>query len=208
MPTVDVYNIEREKVGQVDLPDAVFGVEVREHLLYAAVRYQRAKARAGTHKVKSRSEVRGGGKKPWRQKGTGRARQGTIRAPQWRGGGVVYGPRVRDHSFKLNKKVRKHALRSALTRRVAEGAAVVLDDFSLSSGKTRDFLAVMARFETAGALILVEARTDALDRASRNVQSSTVLPVDGLNVYDILRHPALILTKSAVEGLVARLGEA
>jgi large subunit ribosomal protein L4 len=108
----------------------------------------------------------------------------------------------------LNKKVRKHALRSALTRRVAEGAAVVLDDFSLSSGKTRDFLAVMARFETAGALILVEARTDALDRASRNVQSSTVLPVDGLNVYDILRHPALILTKSAVEGLVARLGEA
>ena len=118
MPTVDVFNVQHDKVGEVELPDSVFGVEVREHLLYAAVRYQRAKARAGTHKVKSRSEVRGGGKKPWRQKGTGRARQGTTRAPQWRGGGVVFGPTVRSHAFKLNKKVRRAALKSALSRRV------------------------------------------------------------------------------------------
>ena len=110
MPTVDVYNVNREKVGSLDLADAVFGAEVKEHLLYAVVRYQRAAARQGTHKAKERAEVRGGGKKPWRQKGTGRARQGSIRSPQWRGGGVVFGPRVRSQAFKLNKKVRKAAL--------------------------------------------------------------------------------------------------
>ena len=207
MPTVDVFNVQHDKVGEVELPDSVFGVEVREHLLYAAVRYQRAKARAGTHKVKSRSEVRGGGKKPWRQKGTGRARQGTTRAPQWRGGGVVFGPTVRSHAFKLNKKVRRAALKSALSRRVAEGSAFVLDDLQVESGKTRDFVAVMSRFSGNNALVVVSDKAEGLDRASRNVTESKVLPVEGVNVYDVLRHPSLILTRSAVDALVARLGE-
>lgn len=207
MPTVDVFNVQHDKVGEVELPDSVFGVEVREHLLYAAVRYQRAKARAGTHKVKSRSEVRGGGKKPWRQKGTGRARQGTTRAPQWRGGGVVFGPTVRSHAFKLNKKVRRAALKSALSRRVAEGSAFVLDELQVESGKTRDFVAVMSRFSGNNALVVVSDKAEGLDRASRNVAESKVLPVEGVNVYDVLRHPSLILTRSAVDALVARLGE-
>src|SRR5690242_6026196 len=123
---IDIFNLSHETVGSVDLDDAVFGCEVREHLLYAAVRYQRAKARAGTHKAKERAEVRGGGRKPWRQKGTGRARQGHTRSPQWRGGGVVFGPRVRSHAFKLNKKVRALALKSAISRRVQENALFVL----------------------------------------------------------------------------------
>src|SRR5688572_12786240 len=131
MPKIDIYNPDKKKVGELELADAVFGTEIREHLLYAAVRYQRAKARAGTHQSKRRSDVRGGGRKPWKQKGTGRARQGSTRSPQWRGGGTVFGPVVRSHATKLNKQVRAAALRSALTRRVQEGALVVLDDFAL-----------------------------------------------------------------------------
>ena len=140
MPTLDVFNMAKKQVGTVDLPEAVFGCEVKEHLLYAAVRYQRAKARAGTHKVKERAEVRGGGRKPWKQKGTGRARQGTIRAPQWRGGGVVFGPRVRSHAFKLNMKVRHQALCSALSRRAQESSLSILDEVSLV--RDRDHLSV------------------------------------------------------------------
>jgi large subunit ribosomal protein L4 len=206
MPSVDLYNIGHEKVGELELDDAVFGVPVREHLLYAAVRYQRAKARAGTHKTKMRSEVRGGGKKPWRQKGTGRARQGTTRAPQWRGGGTVFGPRVRDHSFKLNKRVRRAALRSALSRRVEEGSAVVLDGLTLPSGKTREFTAFMERFSLSSVLVVVAGTDPFVDRSTRNLQGVAVLEAPGLNVYDILRHPALVLTADAVALITERLG--
>ena len=201
---IDVFDTNREKVGDVDLDDSVFGAEVKEHLLYAAVRYQRAKSRAGTHKVKERAEVRGGGKKPWRQKGTGRARQGSSRSPHWRGGGVVFGPRVRSHAFKLNRKVRQFALKSALSRRIAEGAVVVLDDFAVEAPKTKTVVAFMARFELPD-MLLVADRNDPLEKSARNLPEVTYLPPEGLNVYDVLRRRNLVLTRSAVDAVTSRL---
>ncbi len=206
MPTVEVYNSQNEEVGKVDLDDAVFGCDVKEHLLYAAVRYQRAKARAGTHKVKERAEVSGGGRKPWRQKGTGRARQGSTRSPQWRGGGVVFGPRNRSHAFKLNKKVRRAALRSALSRRVGEGAVSILDAVTLEAPRTREFVALMSRFGWKDLLLVVPEHDDAVDRSSRNIPNVTVVPVGGVNVYDVLRRSHLVMTVGAAEALAARLG--
>jgi large subunit ribosomal protein L4 len=206
MPTVEVYNSQNEEVGKVALDDTVFGCEVKEHLLYAAVRYQRAKARAGTHKVKERAEVSGGGRKPWRQKGTGRARQGSIRSPHWRGGGVVFGPRYRSHAFKLNKKVRRAALRSALSRRVEEGAVSILDAVTLEAPRTREFVSLMARFGWKDLLLVVPERDDAVDRSSRNIPNVTVVPVGGVNVYDVLRRSHLVMTVGAAEALAARLG--
>ena len=204
---VDVYNPNREKVGQVELADDVFGVDVKEHLLYAVVRFQRAGARQGTHKVKERAEVRGGGKKPWRQKGTGRARQGSTRAPQWRGGGVVHGPKVRSHAFKLNKKVRHLALKSALSRRVAENAIVVLDDLALPEIKTRQVVEFLRRFELTDALI-VSSRDEKLERSARNLSAVTTLPPEGLNVFDVLRRRNIVLTRAAVDAVTARLADA
>jgi large subunit ribosomal protein L4 len=201
---IDVYNLSHDKVGSVELDDAVFGTEVKEHLLYAAVRYQRAKARAGTHKAKERAEVRGGGRKPWRQKGTGRARQGHTRSPQWRGGGVVFGPRVRSHAFKLNKKVRALALKSALSRRAQENALVVLDGFELAEPKTRQVADFMKRFELAD-ILLVAPRNETLEKSARNLASVTLLPPEGLNVYDVLRRRTLVLTQAAVEAVTTRL---
>jgi len=205
MPTVDVYNMNREKVGSVDLADAVFGAEVKEHLLYAAVRYQRAAARQGTHKAKERAEVRGGGRKPWRQKGTGRARQGSIRSPQWRGGGTVFGPRVRSHAFKLNKKVRKAALRSALSRRCEEAKVVVLDELSFDAPKTRQVVDLMQRFELSD-MLLVATPDDNVSKSARNLATVTVLPPEGVNVYDVLNRSAVVVTKDAADALGARLG--
>ena len=205
MPTVDVYNVNREKVGSLDLSDAVFGAEVKEHLLYAAVRYQRAAARQGTHKAKERAEVRGGGKKPFRQKGTGRARQGTTRAPQWRGGGVVFGPRVRSHAFKLNKKVRKAALCSALSRRCAEDRLVVLDELAFEQPKTKQVSELMKRFEVAD-MLLVAMPDENVVRSARNLSSVTVLPPEGVNVYDILNRGHIVVTKDAASALAERLG--
>jgi len=204
MATIEMFNTDRNKVGELELNDSVFGVEVREHLLYAAVRYQRAKARAGTHKVKERAEVRGGGRKPWRQKGTGRARQGSIRSPQWRGGGVVFGPRVRSHAFKLNRKVRRLALLSALSRRAAESALVVLDKFELEQIKTRQVADFQKRFEL-DTMLVVAPRDEVLYKSARNLPGVTVLPPEGVNVYDILKHKSLVMTKDAVEALTARL---
>lgn len=204
MATIDMFNTERSKVGEIELHDSVFGAEVREHLLYAAVRYQRAKRRAGTHKVKERAEVRGGGRKPWRQKGTGRARQGSIRSPQWRGGGVVFGPRVRSHAFKLNRKVRRLALVSALSRRASESALVVLDKFELEQIKTRLVADFQQRFEI-DTMLVVAPRDEVLYKSARNLAGVTVLPPEGVNVYDILRHKSLVMTKDAVEALTARL---
>ena len=205
MPTVDVYNVNREKVGSLDLADAVFGAEVKEHLLYAVVRYQRAAARQGTHKAKERADVRGGGKKPWRQKGTGRARQGSIRSPQWRGGGVVFGPRVRSHAFKLNKKVRKAALCSALSRRCSESKVIVLDTIAFDAPKTKQVAAMMARFEL-GDMLLVATPDDNVVKSARNLASVTVLPPEGVNVYDVLRRSVVVVTKDAAAALAARLG--
>ncbi len=204
MATIDVYNPNREKVGELDLDDAVFGAEVKEHLLYAAVRYQRAKARAGTHKAKERAEVSGGGKKPWRQKGTGRARQGSTRSPQWRGGGVVFGPRVRSHAFKLNKKVRKQALISALSRRVEDQALVVLEDWQLPEIKTRQVADFMGRFELMD-MLLVAPADDKLARSARNLPTVTVLAPEGINVYDVLKRRNLVMTRAAIDAVTSRL---
>jgi large subunit ribosomal protein L4 len=201
---VDMYNASREKIGQCELADAVFGVEVKEHLLYAVVRYQRAAARQGSHKVKERAEVRGGGKKPWRQKGTGRARQGSTRSPQWRGGGVVHGPKVRSHAFKLNKKVRAQALCSALSRRVSENALVVLDALTMPEIKTRQVVDFMKRFDFADALI-VTSGDENLALSARNLGTITMLPPEGLNVYDVLRRRNIVLTRAAVDAVTARL---
>lgn len=205
MPTVDVYNLNREKVGSADLSDAVFGAEVKEHLLYAAVRFQRAAARQGTHKAKERAEVRGGGKKPWRQKGTGRARQGSTRSPQWRGGGVVFGPRARSHAHKLNKKVRKAALCSALSRRCEESRIVVLDSLAFDEPKTRQITELMGRFEL-GDMLLVANADENITKSARNVPAVTVLPPEGVNVYDVLRRSVIVVTKDAADALGARLG--
>jgi len=207
MPKIAIYNPDKKKVGEIELADAVFGAEVREHLLYAAVRYQRAKARAGTHKSKQRSDVRGGGRKPWRQKGTGRARQGSSRSPHWRGGGTVFGPVVRSHAMKLNKQVRAAALRSALSRRVEEKAILVLDDFVLPEIKTRQVTEFMSRFEL-GDMLLVTTPDTNLEKSTRNLGAVTVLRPEGVNVYDVLLHKNLVLTKSAVEALTTRLGGA
>ena len=205
MPTIDVYNTSREKVGDLSLDDAIFGAEVKEHLFYTAVRYQMAKRRQGTHKVKGRADVSGGGRKPFRQKGTGRARQGTSRAPHMRGGGVVFGPTPRDHGHKMPKKQRAAALRSALSRRVEENAFTVFDAFE-TDGKTKSFAGVLDTFEFDGLLLILSEKDELVLRSARNIPGVTVLPVAGLNVYDILDHKNVAATKDAVAGITARLG--
>ena len=207
MPKVDVYNTKKKKVGEIDLADAVFGTDVKEHLFYTAVRYQMAAKRAGTHATKGRSDVAGGGRKPYRQKGTGRARQGTISAVQYRGGGVVHGPHNRSHAHKLPKKVRRAALKSALSRRTEENALTVFDAFNMKEIKTKDFVAVMSKFKFEELLLVLAEQDENVAKSARNIPGVKVLPVAGLNVYDILDHKNLALTQSAVEAVVARLGE-
>lgn len=206
MPTVDTYNTEREKVGSVELDDAVFGAEIKSHLFHTVVRYQLAKRRAGTHATKTRAQVSGGGKKPFRQKGTGRARAGTTRAVHWRGGGVVHGPHVRSHAHALPKKVRRAALRSALSQRVLDDAVTIFEAFTLPQIKTKDFAKVLSTFEFDDLLLVLSEKDHTVSRSARNVPGVTVLPVEGLNVYDVLKHKNLALTKDAVAGVVARLG--
>lgn len=208
MPTVDVYNTDAEKVDSIALNDAIFGAEVKEHLFHAAVRYQLAKRRTGNHATKGRAQVSGGGKKPFRQKGTGRARAGTTRAPHWRGGGVVHGPQPRSHAHKLPKKVRRAALRCALSRRTAESKLTVFDAFGMAEAeaKTKNFAAVMKRFDFADLLLVLDEKDELVMRSARNIPGVTVLPVAGLNVYDVLKHQNLAMTKSAVERVNARLG--
>lgn len=207
MPVVNVYNTSRDQVGTIDLAEDVFGTDVKEHLFHLVVRYQLAARRAGTHATKTRSWIAGGGRKPWRQKGTGRARQGSTRSPQWRGGGVVFGPHPRSHAFDVPKKVRRAALRGALSRRTGENALVVLDNILLEEAKTRHFVSLMKRFEFEKVLVVVPEVDAALDRAARNLPNVTVLPVVGLNVYDVLRHQSLLMTVGAVEGVTERLKE-
>jgi large subunit ribosomal protein L4 len=205
MPSIKIYNQRKEEVGEIDLADEVFAAEVKPHLLHQAVRKQRAAKRAGTHAVKRRSDVSGGGRKPFRQKGTGRARQGTIRAPHMRGGGVVFGPEPRSYDFKVNKKEMAAALRSALSIRAGEGAITVLDALELEAAKTKGFKQVLADLELDDALFVADA-SDNVVLSSRNLQEVSLLPPQGLNVYDVLNRKQLVLTKDAVEAVTARLG--
>lgn len=205
MLTVELYNTANEKVGTVDLDARVFGAEVKEHLFHMVVRQQLANRRQGTHAAKRRAQVSGGGRKPWRQKGTGRARQGSTRAPHWRGGGSVFGPLPRYHGFDLNKKVRRAALKCALSRRLGEKALVVLSELEMADAKTKHFASFMKNFGFESLLVVVPSVDRAVELASRNIPGVTVLPVAGLNTYDVLRHRNIALTLPAVAPIVERL---
>ena len=199
MANVSVYNIEGKEVGTIDLSDAVFGVEVNEHLLHMALVSQLANKRQGTQKAKTRSEVRGGGRKPWRQKGTGHARQGSTRAPQWTGGGVVFAPTPRDYSFKLNKKEKRAALKSALTSRVEEKKFIVLDEINFGEIKTKNFQNVLNNLNVAKALVVLEDGNKNAELSARNIPSVKTARTNTINVYDILKYNTVIATKAAVE---------
>ncbi|MEZ4359396.1 MAG: 50S ribosomal protein L4 [Kofleriaceae bacterium] len=208
MPKLEVKNITGKNVGTIELDDAVFGVEVHEHLLWEVVKWQLAKRRAGTHSTKRIGEVRGSGKKMWKQKGTGQARQGSRKAPHWSGGSSVFGPRPRDYEYNMTKKTKKAALRSALSLRASEQKLVVLDGFA-SDGKTKSVAGVLAALGTAqpqSKVLLVDSKDNQLlARGARNLASSKWLAPEGLNVYDILRHETLILTQAAAKAVETAL---
>ncbi len=199
MANVSVYNIEGNQVGEIELSDAVFGVEINEHLLHMAVVNHLAAKRQGTQSAKTRSEVSGGGKKPYRQKGTGHARQGSTRAPQWTGGGVVFAPKPRDYSFKLNKKERRAALKSALTSKVVDNKIVVLDAFKMDEVKTKKFQAVMDALKVSKALVVVEDNNVVL--SARNIPTVKTASTNTINVYDILKYDTLVLTQDVVAAI-------
>jgi large subunit ribosomal protein L4 len=201
-----VTNLDNQEVGEIDLSDDVFGVTVRPDILARVVNWQLSKRRAGTHKTKGVSEIAGTTKKPWKQKGTGRARQGSMRSPQWRGGAVIFGPVVRSHEYDLQKKVRKLGLRCALSAKQAEGKLIVLDAARLDVAKTKALAERLAKFGWDSALLIDGPELDVnFARAARNLPKLHVLPQQGANVYDILRRDTLVLTKAAVEHLEARL---
>ena len=202
----DVLTLDNKKAGSVDLADGVFGAEVRKDIIARMVNYQLAKRRGGNHKTKTVSEIRGTTAKPWNQKGTGRARAGTLRAAQFRGGATIFGPVVRDHSHKLPKKVRKLALRSALSSKQADGKLIILEDATLDGGKTKDLSAKLSALGWSNALIVTGAEVDDnFARAAANIMNVDVLPQQGANVYDIIRRDVLVLTKAAAEHLQERL---
>ncbi len=201
MAKVSVYNMEGKEVESIDLNDAIFGVEVNEHLLHMAVVQQLANNRQGTQKAKTRSEVRGGGRKPWRQKGTGHARQGSIRAPQWTGGGVVFAPTPRDYSFKLNKKEKRAALKSALTSRVNEQKIVVVDELKLDEIKTKKFVEVMNNLKVEKGLVVLADNDKNVVASAKNVPFIKTASTSTINVYDILKYNTLVLTKDAVKNI-------
>ena len=198
MANVSVYNIEGKEVGTIDLSDAVFGVEVNEHLMHMAVVQQLANKRQGTQKAKTRSEVSGGGRKPWRQKGTGHARQGSTRAPQWTGGGVVFAPTPRDYSFKLNKKEKRAALKSALTSRVAENKIIVLDELKLDEIKTKKFVQVMKNLNVEKALVVLNEMDKNVIASAANIPTVKTAQTNELNVFDVLKYETVVVTKAAV----------
>ena len=199
MAKVSVYNMEGKEVGTIELNDAVFGVEVNEHLVHMAVVQQLANNRQGTQKAKTRSEVSGGGRKPWRQKGTGHARQGSTRAPQWTGGGVVFAPVPRDYSFKINKKEKRAALKSALTSRVEAQKFVVLDELKLDAIKTKDFVKVLNNLNVSKALVVMGDKDVVIEKSAANVPDVKTTQATLLNVYYILKYVTVITTKAAVE---------
>lgn len=199
MANVSVYNMEGKEVGSIELNDAVFGVEVNEHLVHMAVVNQLANNRQGTQSAKTRSEVSGGGRKPWRQKGTGHARQGSTRAPQWTGGGIVFAPKPRDYSFKMNKKEKRLALLSALSSKVADSKIVVLDEFKLDEIKTKKFAAVMNNLKVDKALVVLEGENKNVVLSGRNIPTVKVTATNEINTYDVLKYDTLVVTKAAVE---------
>ncbi|RHV35447.1 50S ribosomal protein L4 [Ruminococcus sp. OM05-10BH] len=201
MANVAVYNIEGKEVGTIDLNDAIFGVEVNEHLVHMAVVQQLANKRQGTQKAKTRSEVSGGGRKPWRQKGTGHARQGSTRAPQWTGGGVVFAPTPRDYSFKLNKKEKRAALKSALTSRVEENKFIVVDEMNFDEIKTKKFQNVLNNLNVSKALVVLEDGNTKAELSARNIADVKTARTNTINVYDILKYNTVIATKAAVEAI-------
>jgi large subunit ribosomal protein L4 len=200
MPKVTMFNQTGSQVGDIELNDSIFGIEPNNHVLFEAIIMQRASLRQGNHKVKNRSAVAGGGRKPWKQKGTGRARQGSIRSPQWRGGGVVFGPTPRSYAYKLPKKVRRLAIKSALSAKALEENILVLESLSFEAPKTKEFVAVLNNLSVDTKTLVV---TDGLDEkvalSARNIPGVTVVAAEGLNVLDVVSHNKLILTKSAVE---------
>ncbi len=199
MANVSVYNMEGNEVGKMELNDAIFGVEVNEHLVHMAVVQQLANKRQGTQKAKTRSEVSGGGRKPWRQKGTGHARQGSIRAPQWTGGGVVFAPTPRDYSFKLNKKEKRAALKSVLTSKVQENKFIVLDELKFDEIKTKKFAAVLGNLDVNKALVVLNDNDQNVVLSARNIPDVKTALTNTINVYDILKYNTVIATKAAVE---------
>ena len=201
MANVSVYNIEGKEVGTIELNDAIFGVEVNEHLVHMAVVNQLANNRQGTQKAKTRSEVSGGGRKPWRQKGTGHARQGSTRAPQWTGGGVVFAPVPRDYSFKMNKKEKRAALKSALTSRVEENKFIVVDEMNFDEIKTKKFQAVLNNLSVSKALVVLEDGNVNAELSARNIADVKTAKTNTINVYDILKYNTVIATKAAVEAI-------
>ena len=198
MATVSVYNMEGNEVGTIELSDAVFGVDVNEHLVHMAVVAQLANKRQGTQKAKTRSEVSGGGRKPWRQKGTGHARQGSTRAPQWTGGGVVFAPTPRDYTIRLNKKEKRLALKSALTSRLQENKLIVVDELKFDEIKTKNFVNVMNNLKAEKALVVLNENDANVVLSARNIPTVKTALTNTINVYDILKYNTLILTKDAV----------
>lgn len=205
MAKVTVYNLDKQSVGEVDLSDDVFGVEVNEALFYDVVKAQLASRRKGTHKVKNRPEVAGTSAKMYRQKGTGRARHGDEKAPQFRGGGRAFGPKPRDYSYRPTRKMRKGALKSALAMKLKEGRLLIVDKFDLPEIKTKGLAGVLAKLEVPKSSVIVDAvGNQNLRMSARNLDKHQFLPPEGVNVYDLLKHEHLILTKGAVDALVAR----
>lgn len=205
MSTVNIVNTKNESVGEIELNDDVFNREVKEYILHEVVRMQRAAKRAGNACTKTRVEVRGGGRKPWKQKGTGRARAGTIRSPLWRGGGVAFGPKPRDYSFKLNRKVKQQAVSMALSARFQEGNLIVLDDFTLDQIKTKDFVKIMSILDVDNGIIVTDNASEKLTKSSHNVNGYKVMSSEGLNVYDLLLHKKVILLQPTIKKLEKRL---
>ena len=201
MANVSVFNMEGKEVGTLELNDAVFGVNVNEHLVHLAVVAQLANKRQGTQKEKTRAEVSGGGRKPWRQKGTGHARQGSTRAPQWTGGGVVFAPTPRDYTIRLNKKEKRLALKSALTSRVQEGKFIVVDEMNFGEIKTKNFVNVMKNLNVAKALVVLGEGSDNVVKSARNVADVKTASVSTINVYDILKYNTVVATKAAVAAI-------
>lgn len=200
MPKVALYNVSGAEVGEIELSDAIFGIEPNKHVLHSAVVMQQASQRQGTHKVKGRSEVRGGGRKPWKQKGTGRARQGSIRAPQWKGGGIVFGPTPRSYGFKLPKKVRRLAIKSALSSKVISNEIIVLDQLDIQQPKTKEIVNLLKNLKAdRRALLVTSDFNDNVALSARNIPGVTFVTAQGINVLDVLVHDKLIITKEAVE---------
>lgn len=198
MPVADVFDIDKNKVSQIELNDAVFGAQANHDVVYEVVRMQMASRRQGTASTKERGDIRGGGKKPWRQKGTGRARAGTTRSPLWRGGGTVFGPRPKEHAFKVPRKVRKAAIISALSMKFSEDRIVILKEFPMEEIKTRKFKEVVERFGFRKALFILDKPNQVLEKSSKNLSDIKMIKSEGINVYDLLKHDHVVLLEPSV----------